>query len=163
MDGRSGLSKSQVAVYAGLGVVLLLLGVRALRGAEKEGCTFDVVSAETGAPDPERAGRLTAEARERGLLLMTASGYVIRTLMPLVISDTELDRGLAILADAAAANKTPLLQISTPSHSGSPSQLGSSQSIRPSPSSSRSSAQKDSRCMERVGSEGPPAADGPEN
>jgi competence protein ComEA len=33
--GRSGrLSKSQVVVYAGLGVVLLLLGVRALRGAD---------------------------------------------------------------------------------------------------------------------------------
>lgn len=36
MDGRSRLSKSHVVVYAGLGVVLLLLGARALRGAETQ-------------------------------------------------------------------------------------------------------------------------------
>jgi 4-aminobutyrate aminotransferase/(S)-3-amino-2-methylpropionate transaminase len=64
---------------------------------------IDIVSPETGAPDPARAKRLTAEARDRGLLLMTASGYVIRTLMPLVISDADLEKGLSILSDAAAA------------------------------------------------------------
>lgn len=31
---QQGLSRSQIAVYAGLGVVLLLLGVKALRGAD---------------------------------------------------------------------------------------------------------------------------------
>lgn len=64
---------------------------------------IEVVSPETGAPDVERAKRLVAEAFNRGLLLMTASGYVIRTLMPLVTTDEQLDDGLSILADAADA------------------------------------------------------------
>jgi len=46
-------------------------------------------------------GRLLA--RDRGLLLMTASGNVIRTLMPLNIPDDELARAFEILRDAAAA------------------------------------------------------------
>ena len=64
---------------------------------------IEVVDPETGAPDPARAGRLVAEARTRGLLIMTASGNVIRTLMPLTISDEDLEAGLGILEEAAAA------------------------------------------------------------
>ncbi len=33
---------------------------------------------------------------------MTASGFVLRTLMPLTISDAELEEGLRILSEAAA-------------------------------------------------------------
>lgn len=66
-------------------------------------CAIEIVDPVTGAPDAARTGRICAEARKRGLLIMTASGNVIRTLMPLVITDAELDRGLAILGEAFAA------------------------------------------------------------
>ena len=66
-------------------------------------CAIDVVDPTSGAPSPERAGKVVAAARERGLLLMTASGHALRTLMPLVIGDDELERGLATLADAISA------------------------------------------------------------
>jgi 4-aminobutyrate aminotransferase/(S)-3-amino-2-methylpropionate transaminase len=50
-----------------------------------------------------RANRVLKEALERGLLLMTANGNVIRTLMPLVIGDADLTRGLDILEESLAA------------------------------------------------------------
>jgi 4-aminobutyrate aminotransferase/(S)-3-amino-2-methylpropionate transaminase len=65
-------------------------------------CGLDVVEPDSRAPSPDRAGRIVVAARERGLLAMTASGNVIRTLMPLVISDQDLDRGLGILGEAIA-------------------------------------------------------------
>jgi 4-aminobutyrate aminotransferase/(S)-3-amino-2-methylpropionate transaminase len=71
-------------------------GLGAMRGIE-------VVDPSTGAPDAARAGRLVTAARERGLLIMTASGNVIRTLMPLTISDQELEAGLRMLDEAAAS------------------------------------------------------------
>jgi 4-aminobutyrate aminotransferase/(S)-3-amino-2-methylpropionate transaminase len=58
---------------------------------------------------PELAGRVTAAARERGLVLLSCGlyGNVIRILVPLSISDEELDRGLDLLeeslGDAGAA------------------------------------------------------------
>ncbi|WP_119066253.1 4-aminobutyrate--2-oxoglutarate transaminase [Rubrobacter indicoceani] len=53
-------------------------------------------------PDPEGTKRVVHHALENGLMLLTAGGYgnVIRTLMPLVITDEQLDEGLAILARA---------------------------------------------------------------
>ena len=48
----------------------------------------------------ERANRVLKAALERGLLAMTANGNVIRTLMPLVISDEDLERGLDILEES---------------------------------------------------------------
>lgn len=66
-------------------------------------CGIEVVDPEGGRPDAGRANRLVAAARERGLLVMTASGNVIRTLMPLTISDADLGQGLDILRDAAAS------------------------------------------------------------
>jgi 4-aminobutyrate aminotransferase/(S)-3-amino-2-methylpropionate transaminase len=66
-------------------------------------CALDVVDPETGAPDAARAGRLLAHALERGLLAMTANGNAVRTLMPLVITDEQLERGLDALAAAAVA------------------------------------------------------------
>jgi 4-aminobutyrate aminotransferase len=51
--------------------------------------------------DAADAQRVVDAARERGLLLLKAgSGEVIRLLPPLVISDADLERGLAILADS---------------------------------------------------------------
>jgi 4-aminobutyrate aminotransferase / (S)-3-amino-2-methylpropionate transaminase / 5-aminovalerate transaminase len=58
---------------------------------------------------PERAGRITAAARERGLLLLSCGMYgnVIRILVPLSIDDALLERGLDLLeeslGDAGAA------------------------------------------------------------
>ena len=53
--------------------------------------------------DTSRANSVLEHALERGLLLMTANGNVIRTLMPLVISDEELERGLDILEASLAS------------------------------------------------------------
>ncbi|MDK2970372.1 MAG: 4-aminobutyrate aminotransferase / (S)-3-amino-2-methylpropionate transaminase / 5-aminovalerate [Candidatus Sumerlaeota bacterium] len=66
-------------------------------------CAIEVVDSASGKPDAAKAGALVKAALDRGLLLMTASGNVIRTLMPLVITDSELDRALALLAEAADA------------------------------------------------------------
>jgi 4-aminobutyrate aminotransferase / (S)-3-amino-2-methylpropionate transaminase / 5-aminovalerate transaminase len=56
----------------------------------------------TKAPAAELAGATTAAARERGLVLLSCGlyGNVVRTLVPLVISDDDLDRGLEILEEA---------------------------------------------------------------
>jgi len=77
-------------------------GLGAMRG-------IDVVGRE-GKADAALAGRLLVEARERGLLMMTASGNTIRTLMPLVISDDELQRALSALEQSAAAVAAAILQ-----------------------------------------------------
>lgn len=66
-------------------------------------CGLDIVDPDTGLGSKERAGKVLAAARETGLLAMTASGNVLRTLMPLVISDADLETGLGILAEAIAA------------------------------------------------------------
>src|SRR5262245_58752273 len=51
---------------------------------------------------PERASRVTAAARERGLVLLSCGmhGNVIRILVPLTIGDELLERGLALLEEA---------------------------------------------------------------
>jgi 4-aminobutyrate aminotransferase / (S)-3-amino-2-methylpropionate transaminase / 5-aminovalerate transaminase len=60
-------------------------------------------------PTPDLAGAVTAAARERGLVLLSCGiyGNVIRILVPLSISDEELERGLGLLeeslGDAGAA------------------------------------------------------------
>ncbi len=56
-------------------------------------------------PDAKRAAAIVRDALEGGLLLITAGRYsnVIRTLVPLVISDEELQEGLDILDGAVAS------------------------------------------------------------
>ena len=51
---------------------------------------------------PERASRITAAARERGLVLLSCGMYgnVIRILVPLTIDDELLERGLGLLEEA---------------------------------------------------------------
>jgi len=51
---------------------------------------------------PERASRVTAAARERGLVLLSCGMYgnVIRILVPLTIEDELLERGLGLLEEA---------------------------------------------------------------
>src|SRR3954466_10686338 len=57
---------------------------------------------ESKAPAAALAGATTAAARERGLLLLSCGlyGNVIRILVPLVVSDDDLDRGLELLEEA---------------------------------------------------------------
>jgi 4-aminobutyrate aminotransferase-like enzyme len=51
---------------------------------------------------PERASRVTAAAREKGLVLLSCGlyGNVIRILVPLTIDDDLLERGLDLLEEA---------------------------------------------------------------
>jgi 4-aminobutyrate aminotransferase/(S)-3-amino-2-methylpropionate transaminase len=59
----------------------------------------------TKQPAPELAGRITEEAARRGVLLLKAgiSGNCIRVLCPLVITDAELEEGLAAWDEALEA------------------------------------------------------------
>jgi 4-aminobutyrate aminotransferase/(S)-3-amino-2-methylpropionate transaminase len=59
----------------------------------------------TKEPAPELASRIVGEATARGLLLLKAGvhGNCIRVLVPLVITDAELDEALAAWQDALAA------------------------------------------------------------
>ena len=68
-------------------------GVGAMRALEL------VTDRDSLTPDKARTERVLALAAARGLLLLSAGlrGNVIRTLMPLVITDAELDEGLAVL------------------------------------------------------------------
>lgn len=63
-------------------------------------CGLEIVHPETGKPWPERAAEIVTKARDLGLLLMTASGNVIRVLVPLVISDADLESALKVLEEA---------------------------------------------------------------
>ena len=60
---------------------------------------------ETKAPDADATKALVKYCFDRGLILLACGGYgnVIRVLMPLVITDEELDKGLAILEEGLAA------------------------------------------------------------
>ena len=50
----------------------------------------------------EPAAPLVSEARARGLLIVTAGPTVLRLLPPLVVSDAEVDRAVAVLAEVLA-------------------------------------------------------------
>ena len=73
-------------------------GVGAMRALEL------VRDRETLEPDKGRTERVLERAAARGLLLLSAGlgGNVIRTLMPLVMSDAELDEGLRVLEASLA-------------------------------------------------------------
>ena len=57
---------------------------------------------ETKAPATEQAKKLTQLCYEKGLIVLSCGnfGNVIRTLMPFVITDEQLDKGLAILEES---------------------------------------------------------------
>jgi 4-aminobutyrate aminotransferase / (S)-3-amino-2-methylpropionate transaminase / 5-aminovalerate transaminase len=59
----------------------------------------------TKEPAPELAGAVVEAARDRGLLLLKSGVYsnCIRVLVPLVISDAELDEALAVWEQALEA------------------------------------------------------------
>jgi 4-aminobutyrate aminotransferase/(S)-3-amino-2-methylpropionate transaminase len=61
-----------------------------------------MVAIELPEKTPERASRVTASARERGLVLLSCGlyGNVIRILVPLTIDDALLERGLDLLEES---------------------------------------------------------------
>jgi 4-aminobutyrate aminotransferase/(S)-3-amino-2-methylpropionate transaminase len=60
---------------------------------------------EDGSPDPDLASRVVAESLSRGLILLKAgvNGNVIRTLVPLMITDEQLEEAIAVFGTAVAA------------------------------------------------------------
>ncbi|MCG8615070.1 MAG: 4-aminobutyrate--2-oxoglutarate transaminase [Desulfobacterales bacterium] len=58
-----------------------------------------------GSPDAEAAGNLVASAREKGLILLACGihGNVIRVLVPLMIENDLLEKGLTIMEEGLAA------------------------------------------------------------
>ena len=63
---------------------------------------INIVDPNNRNPDKERTTRITKYALKHGLVMITAGtfGNVLRTLMPLTITDSELHQGLDILSDA---------------------------------------------------------------
>jgi 4-aminobutyrate aminotransferase/(S)-3-amino-2-methylpropionate transaminase len=61
--------------------------------------------ARDGEPDSETATAVIEQARDRGVLLLKAGldGNCIRVLVPLVITDEELDEALAVWEEALEA------------------------------------------------------------
>lgn len=67
---------------------------------------FDVVTTRgTNEPDPEMTKKVIAKARENGLILLSCGVYgnAIRLLVPLTVSDKQLDEGLDLLEHSLAA------------------------------------------------------------
>ncbi|MDQ0242750.1 4-aminobutyrate aminotransferase/(S)-3-amino-2-methylpropionate transaminase [Bacillus fengqiuensis] len=69
-------------------------------------CAMELVKdRETKEPNKELTNRIVQEANKRGLLLLSAGafGNVLRILMPLVITDEQLEEGLAIIEESMKA------------------------------------------------------------
>jgi len=64
-----------------------------------------VLDPETKAPAPDVASRVVEQAAQRGLLMIKSGVYgnCIRVLVPLVVSDAELDEGLDVWAESLEA------------------------------------------------------------
>jgi 4-aminobutyrate aminotransferase / (S)-3-amino-2-methylpropionate transaminase / 5-aminovalerate transaminase len=69
-------------------------------------CAMEIVKdRQSKTPDKEAVGKIVKAAGERGLMLLSAGIYsnVIRLLMPLTITDDQLEEGLLILEEAMVA------------------------------------------------------------
>nr|WP_142303697.1 4-aminobutyrate--2-oxoglutarate transaminase [Neobacillus soli] len=69
-------------------------------------CAMEIVKdRQSKTPDKEAVGKIVKAAGERGLMLLSAGlyGNVIRILMPLTITDDQLEEGLQILEEAMEA------------------------------------------------------------
>jgi 4-aminobutyrate aminotransferase/(S)-3-amino-2-methylpropionate transaminase len=64
-----------------------------------------VKSSETREPAPEETKKITQYCYEHGLITITAGSYgnVIRVLVPLVVTDQQMDEGLDVLEAALAS------------------------------------------------------------
>ncbi|MEO8276781.1 MAG: 4-aminobutyrate--2-oxoglutarate transaminase [Thermoanaerobaculia bacterium] len=90
-----GLLAGLAARHASIGEVRGLGAMRALELVRDRA---------TREPDKERTAATIRRACERGLILLSAGthGNVIRTLMPLVITDEQLEEGFSVLEDSLA-------------------------------------------------------------
>jgi len=69
-------------------------------------CAMEIVKdRKSKTPDKEAVGKMVKEAAKRGLMLLSAGIYsnVIRLLMPITITDEQLEEGLQILEEAIEA------------------------------------------------------------
>ncbi|MEH7095703.1 4-aminobutyrate--2-oxoglutarate transaminase [Neobacillus vireti] len=69
-------------------------------------CAMEIVKdRKSKIPDKEAVGKMVKEAAKRGLMLLSAGIYsnVIRLLMPITITDEQLEEGLQILEEAVEA------------------------------------------------------------
>ncbi len=68
---------------------------------------------ETKEADKELTQRIVKEANKRGLLLLSAGvfGNVLRILMPIVITDEQLEEGLAIFEAALEASVQQTVEV----------------------------------------------------
>jgi 4-aminobutyrate aminotransferase / (S)-3-amino-2-methylpropionate transaminase / 5-aminovalerate transaminase len=79
-------------------------------------CAMEIVKDKVSkTPDKESVSKIVKAAGERGLMLLSAGlyGNVIRLLMPLIITDDQLEEGLQILEEAfeAVYVKDPILTV----------------------------------------------------
>ncbi|MDN3019292.1 4-aminobutyrate--2-oxoglutarate transaminase [Paenibacillus sp. BSR1-1] len=79
-------------------------------------CAMEIVKdRQSKTPDKEAVGKIVKAAGERGLMLLSAGlyGNVIRILMPLTITDDQLEEGLQILEEAMESVylKDPVLSV----------------------------------------------------
>ena len=75
-------------------------------------CALEIVKDKVSkTPDKEAVGKIVKEAEKRGLLLLSAGifGNVIRILVPLTITDDQLDEGLSIIEESMEAVLAPQL------------------------------------------------------
>jgi 4-aminobutyrate aminotransferase/(S)-3-amino-2-methylpropionate transaminase len=68
-----------------------MLGLELVKGAKRE-------------PAADKAGQLVSYCQEKGLVILSCGTYgnIIRTLVPFVISDEQLEKGLAIMESGLA-------------------------------------------------------------
>lgn len=77
-------------------------------------CAMEIVTNKKDkTPDKVTVGKIVKEANNRGLMLLSAGifGNVIRLLMPLTITDEQLEEGLDILRESIEAVLVPELQL----------------------------------------------------
>jgi 4-aminobutyrate aminotransferase/(S)-3-amino-2-methylpropionate transaminase len=77
-------------------------------------CAMEIVTNKKDkTPDKVTVGKIVKEANNRGLMLLSAGifGNVIRLLMPLTITDEQLEEGLDILGESIEAVLVPELQL----------------------------------------------------
>lgn len=65
---------------------------------------FELMDKKTHKPNAELVAKIVERAREKGLLLLSCGSYynIMRILVPLTISDADLDKGLNIIAECFA-------------------------------------------------------------
>ena len=78
---------------------------RGIRGDLSLGLLELVKDRRTKVPAPDETAAVVKVAFEQGLNILTCGQYgnVIRTMMPLVITDQQVEKGISILDDAFAA------------------------------------------------------------